>query len=77
MYSRGCTGSTPRRRPTAREWLERLGLGARAQERLIALSHGNQQRVQLAVALAHGPVLMVLDEPFAGLDPKRSTRFPG
>ncbi len=51
-------------------WLERLGLGARAGEKLVALSHGNQQRVQLAVALVHGPDLLVLDEPFAGLDPE-------
>jgi ABC-2 type transport system ATP-binding protein len=54
----------------AREWLERLGLGERLNDKLIALSHGNQQRVQLAVALVHGPELMVLDEPFAGLDPE-------
>jgi ABC-2 type transport system ATP-binding protein len=54
----------------AESWLARLGLGERAQDLLIALSHGNQQRVQLAVALAHDPLLLVLDEPFAGLDPE-------
>jgi len=62
--------SPARARASARSWLERLGLGERAEERLIALSHGNQQRVQLAVALAHDPALLVLDEPFAGLDPE-------
>jgi ABC-2 type transport system ATP-binding protein len=54
----------------ARTWLERLGLGERMSDKLVALSHGNQQRVQLAVALVHGPELLVLDEPFAGLDPE-------
>jgi ABC-2 type transport system ATP-binding protein len=50
-------------------WLERLGLADRAQSQLQALSHGNQQRIQLAAALVFSPELLVLDEPFAGLDP--------
>lgn len=50
-------------------WLARLGLADRATGRLEQLSHGNQQRIQLATALVHRPALAVLDEPFAGLDP--------
>jgi ABC-2 type transport system ATP-binding protein len=49
--------------------LARLGLGARGAASVEQLSHGNQQRVQLAAALVHRPSLLVLDEPFAGLDP--------
>ena len=49
--------------------LERLGLAGRARASVEQLSHGNQQRVQLAAALVHEPCLLVLDEPFAGLDP--------
>jgi ABC-2 type transport system ATP-binding protein len=50
-------------------WLERLGIADRAMDRLEALSHGNQQRVQLIAALVNEPELLVLDEPFSGLDP--------
>jgi ABC-2 type transport system ATP-binding protein len=51
-------------------WLERFELKERARDELQKLSHGNQQRVQLAAALVFEPLMLVLDEPFAGLDPE-------
>lgn len=50
-------------------WLERFGLTERRKDPVEALSHGNQQRVQLAAAMLHEPDLLMLDEPFSGLDP--------
>jgi ABC-2 type transport system ATP-binding protein len=49
--------------------LERLGLGERADTTVESLSLGNQQRAQIAAALVHDPEILVLDEPFSGLDP--------
>ena len=51
------------------KWMERVDIIGRADDEVQALSSGNQQRVQLAIALVHEPELLILDEPFSGLDP--------
>lgn len=53
-------------------WLERFGIADRKGSRLDELSRGNQQKVQVLVALVHDPDLALLDEPFSGLDPLNS-----
>ena len=53
----------------AEHWTERLGLAEKRDQRVEKLSLGNQQRVQLAAALVSRPDVLILDEPFSGLDP--------
>lgn len=50
-------------------WLERLGMSEYKNKRLDTLSKGNQQKIQLITAIAHDPQVVILDEPFSGLDP--------
>lgn len=50
-------------------WLSRLGMSEYRNKRLDTLSKGNQQKIQLITALAHDPQIVILDEPFSGLDP--------
>jgi ABC-2 type transport system ATP-binding protein len=64
---RGLSRREARRRAGA--WLERLGLGQWAKNKVQDLSKGMQQKVQFATALIHEPELVILDEPWSGLDP--------
>ncbi len=64
---KGVSARTARRR--ARELLERWGLGEAARRRIGKLSKGMAQKVQVLSTIAHDPELLILDEPFSGLDP--------
>lgn len=64
---KGLNGATARSR--AQAWLERFDLGDAARKRVDELSKGMQQKAQLAGALLHEPSIIVVDEPFSGLDP--------
>lgn len=57
---------------SAQNWLERLGIPEYANRKLETLSKGNQQKVQLAATLVSNPDIIILDEPFSGLDPVNS-----
>jgi ABC-2 type transport system ATP-binding protein len=61
--------STKDAKASVEAWTERLGVAHRMGDDVQNLSLGNQQRVQLAAALVHNPSILVLDEPFSGLDP--------
>jgi ABC-2 type transport system ATP-binding protein len=64
---KGLSESESERR--ARMWLDRLGLGDRLNDEIHSLSRGMQQKIQFIAAILHRPPLVILDEPFTGLDP--------
>ncbi len=64
---RGLTASDAR--SEAKRWLDRMELSSYAQKKVDTLSKGNQQKIQLAVAMLGDPQIVILDEPFSGLDP--------
>ncbi len=58
---------------TIREWLERLRIPDAADRRTDELSKGNQQKVQFIASIVHDPAVLIMDEPFSGLDPVNSS----
>ncbi len=61
--------SADQARPAAHYWLERFGLKEAGHRKVEELSKGNQQKVQMICSILHKPQLLILDEPFSGLDP--------
>jgi len=70
---RGMNKSSSRK--AACEWLDKLELSERKNEKLSALSKGNQQKIQFIAAVIHNPEFVILDEPFAGFDPINQEAF--
>ena len=70
---RGLAGMVARGR--ARAWLERFGIAQWGNSRVQNLSKGMQQKVQFIAALLHEPELLILDEPWSGLDPVNANRI--
>jgi len=64
-------------RAAGEQWLDRLDLLPRANDKVGSLSKGNQQKVQFAAAVLHAPACAILDEPFSGLDPLNQELFLG
>ena len=76
LYLAGLRGMThAAAKPIALQWLERFGLQDRTGSKIQELSKGNQQKVQFITALIHDPDLVILDEPFTGLDPVNQLLF--
>jgi ABC-2 type transport system ATP-binding protein len=70
VYLASLYGETAERaRSNAHRWLERFRIGDYADRRAEELSKGNQQKVQFIAAILHGPEVLLMDEPFTGLDP--------
>jgi ABC-2 type transport system ATP-binding protein len=70
LYFAALKGLPPKQaKPLAIYWLERFGLEDECHRKIEELSKGNQQKVQLIISILHRPQLLILDEPFTGLDP--------
>jgi branched-chain amino acid transport system ATP-binding protein len=65
----------PKLREPARAALDRVGLGDRANVRCSSMSHGEHRQLEIAMALATGPRMLLLDEPMAGMGPEESARM--